>query len=108
GVVDEVVERVAAPALAELGGHALRERAEGRALADVELQRDGRAAAVLDRGDGLPRVFGVAVVGQDHAGAVLGQADRRVPPDARAGAGDDRDLVVVWHASSEPVWPLRA
>jgi hypothetical protein len=34
---------------------------------------------------------------------VLGDADRGVPPDARAAAGDDRDLVVISHASSEPV-----
>ena len=54
----------------------------------------------LDGRDRLLRPVGAAVVGQDHAGAALGEADGGVAADAGAAAGDEGDLGVwsCWHA----------
>ena len=51
GVVDEVVEAVALPGLAQGGAQPLGEGGESRDVAGVELQGDGLAAHRLDLGD---------------------------------------------------------
>jgi hypothetical protein len=73
------------------GDDLLAEVREGVAAADVQPQRDSRAALLLDGGDRVLRAGLVTAVGQDDAGAALGELDGRALPDARAGAGDDRD-----------------
>jgi hypothetical protein len=55
GVVDDVVDLGGAPAVADRRGHLFDEGREGGAVADVERERDGLAAAGLDGRDGLGR-----------------------------------------------------
>nr|WP_245971980.1 hypothetical protein [Solirubrobacter pauli] len=57
GVVDQVVERVAAPVLGERGADAVGEGREARRVGDVERQRH--------------EVGGAAVVGRDHPDAAI-------------------------------------
>lgn len=41
--------------------------------------------------------LGLVPAGQDHGGALLGDADRRLEADADVGAGDDHDLAADAH-----------
>jgi hypothetical protein len=91
GVVDQVVERVPLPGVAQRGEDLLAEGREGFAAAHVQPQRDGGAALLLDGGHRVLRAGLVAAVGQDDVCPTLGELDGCALPDAGAGADDDRD-----------------
>ncbi len=98
GVVDEAVDRRALPARLDLAPQRVGERGEGLAAVEVELQRERLAARGLDRLDGRGGAVGVGAVGDDHAAAAGGGADRGVTADAGAGAGDECDRCGGFHA----------
>ena len=91
GVVDEDVEGLAPPGVAQRVGDARDERVERLGRAGVELQRDRLATQrgdLVDDGCGL---VGVGAVGEDDVDAVAGKRECGAAPDAAVGAGDECD-----------------
>jgi hypothetical protein len=91
-VVDQEVEVVTLPDLAQRRTDRLAEAGEGVSAADIEGQRGGRSALLLDDPYRLQSTLGAAAVGQNHTRPARGDPDRRALPDAGASAGNDRDL----------------
>ena len=89
GVVDEMVEAVAAPVRLQCRPDAFDEGGKARDLADVELDGDRLAAERCDLGHDSIGGAGFAAVGEDHVAAAAGDADGRVATKAAAGTGDD-------------------
>jgi len=92
GIVDKVVEPLAAPGLAERAPDAGGEAGEGRDVAGVQAEGERRASERLDLGDGDVRFCTIRVVGDDEVDAALGEAYGSVAAEAAARAGDDRYL----------------
>src|SRR5262249_6358332 len=94
GVVDEVVEALAAP----LGGERLLEvHGEGGKagrLSGIELEHHRLASEPLDSSSGGSCLGLVAVIGADDVDARARERDRGVAAKAAAGAGDDGNLGV--------------
>ncbi len=90
-VVDQEVEALAPPGLRQRVAHLDGEGGEAAAVADVELQGQRAPAQGLDLRHRVGGVGSVALVGQQHIGALGCQRQGGVAALAAAAAGDEGD-----------------
>ncbi len=92
GVVDEVIERIALPDIAEGLAKPFRKWREARDAGGVELKRDRPASHCLDLcGDGLS-VLAAAVIGEDNVAALASDVEGGIAAEPAACACNNSDL----------------
>jgi len=91
-VVHEKIEILALEGVFERLAERVPEGLESLAPGDVERQHGCLAAAFRDFIDERLRGLRIAVVGADHAAALLRELECGVASESAARAGDDRDL----------------
>src|SRR5262249_47994687 len=104
GVVDQVVEALAAEGPLQRRLDRASEVGEAAGLAHVELQRDRLRARCFDLDHRPVRLPPVLAVGEDAADPRSREMDRRAPSQTPAAAGDDCDAC--WR-HAQYVAPLR-
>ncbi|MNL25088.1 hypothetical protein D3C87_1465560 [compost metagenome] len=89
GVVDDVINRVAVPGVAQRDLQALDECGKGGRVADIQLQGDRLAAHLFDVGHNGLGVRLAALVGKDNIAAFAGDIQGGATAQATAAAGDE-------------------
>ncbi|MNN35992.1 hypothetical protein D3C81_1498630 [compost metagenome] len=92
GVVDQVVERLAAKGCLQRRLHLFTEFREALDVGDIQLDGDGLSAYAGDLIDHRCGFFGSAAISDDHIAAMLGDAEGGVAAQATAGTGHERDI----------------
>jgi hypothetical protein len=88
GIVDQVIDAVAAPDISQRCAHKVDEGRETSNVPSLKLQGDSLATKRLDFGnDSLCRI-GACPVGQDDVAAVSGDTDGGIAAETSASAGD--------------------
>src|SRR6202011_1095539 len=90
GVVHEVIESFASPALQRLA-HSRHEVVERADIARVELQGDGLGSRLTGERSYLLSLGAIGVVGEDRMDAALGKTEHGAAAEAATSAGDDRN-----------------